>query len=136
MKKFLSIKHSVGAFNLSMLLLRIVASIIMIFNHGLPKLMEFSTRKNDFYSFFGLGSKFSLSLTIFAELFCSTLVLLGLFTRLSVLPLIITMLVAIFGAGADKSLLQSELAIQYLIIFLVLLFCGPGKISVDGMMNA
>ncbi len=135
MKNFLSIRYNSGSFHVSMLLLRIFAGVLMIFNHGLPKLMEYSTRKNEFYHFMGMSSQFSLTLAIFAEFFCSTLVLLGLFTRLSVIPLIITMLVAIFGAGAGKPLLQSELAIQYVVIYIVLLLCGPGKISVDRMIS-
>lgn len=43
---------------------------------------------------FGLGPAPSLALAVFAEVFCSILIMLGIFTRLSVIPLIITMLVA------------------------------------------
>ena len=79
--------------------------------------------------------KTSLVLSIFAEVLCALFVVLGLFTRFATIPLIITMLVAIFGANTGKPLLESELALLYLGAFVTLLFCGPGKLSVDGMIN-
>lgn len=135
MKKILSIKYSAGAFNFSMFLLRVVFGLLMIVKHGYDKMVNFSTLQTQFYSFMGLGAKFSLVLAIFAEALCSLFIVLGLFTRLATIPLIITMLVAIFGANAGKPLVDSEAAISYLGAFAVLLFCGPGKYSIDGMIN-
>lgn len=135
MKKLLSIKYSAGAFNFSMLLIRVVFGCVLLLNHGMPKLMKFATLQNEFYNFLGMGPRFSLILLLFAEIFCSLFVILGLFTRLAVIPIIIAMLVAIYGAGAGKPLLESELAVLFLTASLVLLFCGPGRISVDGMIN-
>ena len=135
MKKILSIRYSAGAFNFSMLLLRGVFGALMLIKHGYDKMVHFSTLETQFYSFMGLGSKFSLGLSIFAEALCSLFIILGLFTRLAAIPLIITMLVAVFGFNAGKPLVESEAAISYLCAFIVLLFCGPGKISIDGMIN-
>lgn len=135
MKRIFSIKYSAGAFNFSMLLLRIVFGMLILVKHGYDKMMNFSTLQYKFYNFFHLGTKTSLGLAIFAEFFCGLFIVLGLFTRLAVLPLIITMLVAIFGADAGKPLIGSELALLYLGAFITLLFCGPGKISIDGMIN-
>jgi len=135
MKKILSIKYSTAAFNFSMLLLRVVFGLLMIMKHGYDKMINFSTLETKFYSFMGVGPKFSLVLSIFAEVLCSLFLVLGLFTRLATIPLIITMLVAVFGFNAGKPLVDSEAAISYLIAFIVLLMCGPGKISVDGMIN-
>jgi putative oxidoreductase len=59
----------------------------------------------------------------------------GLFTRWACIPIIIAMMVVIFGNDAGKDLLDSELALFYLTAFTALLFCGPGKISVDGMIG-
>lgn len=135
MKKLLSINYSDGAFNFSILLLRLSFGIFMIAKHGLPKLMEFATLQDKFYNFMGISSRFSLVLAIFAELFCSMFLIVGLFTRFAVIPLVILMCVAIFGANAHESLLKSELAILYLTVFITILFVGPGRISVDGMMR-
>jgi len=135
MKKILSVKYSAAAFNFSMLLLRIVFGLLIIIKHGYFKLENFSTIQNNFYNFLGLGMKTSLVLSIFAEVLCALFVVLGLFTRFAAIPLVITMIVAIFGANTDKPLLESELALLYLGAFATLLFCGPGKISIDKMIN-
>jgi putative oxidoreductase len=135
MKRILSVSYSSAAFNLSMLLLRAGFGLLIIIRHGLPKLQNFSTMQSQFYNFMGLGSQFSVALVIFAELICGFFILLGLFTRLAVIPLIIELLVVIFAHDAGKPLAESEMAIMYLASFLVLLFCGPGRISVDGMIN-
>jgi putative oxidoreductase len=133
--KILSTKYSAAAFNFSMLFLRVVFGLLIIIKHGYTKMMNFSTLHTQFYSFLGLGSNTSLVLAIFAEVLCALFIVLGLFTRLATIPLIIVMLVAIFGANAAKPLIESELALLYLGAFVTLLLCGPGRISIDGMIN-
>jgi putative oxidoreductase len=135
MKRILSIKYSAFAFNFSMLLLRVVFGILMISKYGYMKMVKFSELQNSFYNFLGLGSKFSLILVIFAETICALFIVLGLFTRLAAIPLVIAMLVVVFGANASKPLGESELALLYFSVFAVLLLCGPGRISIDGMIN-
>lgn len=132
---FNSVRYSSTAFNIAMLLLRISFGTVMMVKHGFAKVMNFAALEHSFYNFLGLGSKFSLILILFAEIFCSLLIVLGLFTRWACLPLIIAMLVVIFGADAGKNMLDSELAIFYLTAFTTLAFCGPGTISVDGMIG-
>ena len=135
MKKLLSSNYSDGAFNFALLLVRLSFGILMIANHGLDYLLNFSSKQYNFYNFMSIGSRFSLILVLFAELFCSMFVIIGLFTRIAVIPLIIVMCIAIFGANAHLPLERSELAILYLTAFITILFVGPGKISVDGMMR-
>jgi putative oxidoreductase len=134
-KKILSIKYSAGAFNFSMLLLRVIFGLMIMAKYGYTKMVNFSDLETKFYNFMGIGSKFSLMLVIFAESFCALFIAWGLFTRLAAIPLIIVMLVAIFGYDAGKPLQESELSILYLGVFTTLLLCGPGKISIDGMIN-
>ncbi len=117
-----------------MFLIRLCFGFLMIANHGLTKMMNFATLAIDFYDPIGIGHKWSLVLVIFAEVFCSMLIVLGLFTRFAVLPLIISLLVAIFSVhhGINAG---AEMALLYITSFVTLLLCGPGRISVDGMMK-
>ncbi len=134
MKKFLSIGYSDTSFNIAALLLRLSFGIFMIVEHGIPKLMHFAEIVPKFYDPIGIGKKWALILVIFAEVFCSIFIVLGLFTRLAVIPLIITMCVIIFGA--NKGDIQgSEIVIFFLTSYIFLLLCGPGRISVDGMLR-
>ena len=135
MKRLLSINYSAVAFNFSMLLLRLVFGIMVLVNHGYMKMTNFVSLEPKFYDFLGMGTKATLLLSIFAEVFCALFIVLGLFTRFAAIPLVITMLVAVFGANASKPLIESELALLYLAAFTTVLFCGPGRISIDGMIN-
>jgi putative oxidoreductase len=132
---FTSISYSSAAFNIAMLLLRVCFGVVLMVKHGFTKVMNFATLQHTFYNFLGLGPKFSLILILFAEIFCSLLIVLGLFTRWSCIPIIIAMIIVIFGHDAGKDLVDSELALFYLSAFLTLLFVGPGSISVDGMIG-
>jgi putative oxidoreductase len=132
---FTSISYSSMAFNIAMLLLRLCFGAVLMVKHGFAKVMNFTTLEHTFYNFLGLGPKFSLILILFAEIFCSLMIVLGLFTRWACVPIIFAMLIVIFGNDAGKDLLDSELALFYLSAFVTILFCGPGSISVDGMIG-
>ncbi len=134
MKKFLSIRYSAGAFNFATLFLRIGAGILLM-NHGYQKLINFASLKTQFIDFLGIGSTTSLSLAIFAEFFCGLFIVIGLFTRLAAIPIIITMCVALFKVHHADFFGKGELPALYLAMYVALLFVGPGRISVDGMIN-
>jgi putative oxidoreductase len=60
---------------------------------------------------------------------------LGLFTRYASIPSIIAMLVAVFVAHADDPFKEAEHAFLYLIAYIVILFTGPGKYSLDALIS-
>lgn len=134
MKKMLSTSYSAGAFNAAMLILRLAAGVLMM-KHGYDKLVHFSTYKATFMSFLGLGSTSSLALVIFAEFFCALFIIIGLFTRWAAIPLIITMGVALFKSHNGDFMGDGEMAALYLGAYITLLFIGPGRISIDGMIG-
>ena len=135
MKKLLSTNYSDLSFNISLFLLRVVPGLMMMVNHGYGKLNHFAERKDKFMDFLGLGSATSLALAIFAEFFCAFLLVIGLFTRFSVIPLVIIMAVALFKANNGQIFGDGEDAAMYLTVFTAILFLGPGKFSVDGVMG-
>jgi putative oxidoreductase len=132
MKKLLSIQYSPASFNIAMLLHRLVFGILMM-SHGYDKLIHFSEKKAEFMNFMGIGSTVSLLLVVFAEFFCSLFISIGLFTRLTVIPLVICMAVALFKAHGGEVFGDGSSATLYLSAYLLLLLLGSGKISVDGL---
>jgi putative oxidoreductase len=60
---------------------------------------------------------------------------LGLFTRLAAIPLIIATVVMVFMAHKGDVFGDGETAAIYLSAYLVLFFVGPGRISVDSMIG-
>jgi len=132
MKKLLSIQYSSAAFNFAMLVHRLVFGILMM-SHGYNKLIHFSEKKAEFMNFMGMGSTVSLLLVVFAEFFCALFISIGLFTRLTVIPLVICMAVALFKAHNGDVFGDGASATLFLSAYVVLLLLGPGKISVDGL---
>lgn len=135
MKKLLSTNYSDLSFNISLFLLRVVPGLMMLANHGYGKLVHFADRKDKFINLWGMGSTTSLALVIFAEFFCAFLVIIGLFTRLSVIPLVISLSVALFKAHSGDIFGDGEIAAAFLTISFSILLLGPGKFSVDGIMG-
>ena len=134
MKKLFSTSYTAGAFNAGMLLLRLGMGGLMM-KHGYDKLVHFSEQKSQMLNFLGMGQGTSLALVVFAEFFCALFILIGLFTRLATIPVIVVMCVALLKAHNSDFLGEGEMATLFLAGYLALLFVGPGKISVDGMMG-
>jgi putative oxidoreductase len=136
MRKLFSTTYSASAFNTAMLVLRLGLGILMIY-HGYDKLVHFGAKQDTFMNFMGMGKSMSLALVVFAEFFCSLFLILGLFTRLATIPLIITMCVAIFKVHNSNVLSDDhgQMAALYLTGYVALFLTGPGKISVDGMIG-
>lgn len=103
--------------------------------HGYSKLQKLLAGDFQFADPFGLGPGVSLGMAVFAEFFCSILLILGLGTRLATIPLIVTMLVAAFIAHGADPFAKKEMALLYLVSYIVLLFSGAGKISVDQLLE-
>ncbi len=134
MKKLLTISYSPSAFHFALLVLRVCGGILLA-AHGYDKLVHFQQFSTQFVNFMGIGVRPSLSLTIFAELFCSMLVILGLFTRIAVIPILIAMSVAVFKAHNADFFGKADPAALYFLVFFTILLLGPGKISVDGAIS-
>ncbi len=128
MKRILSIRPL--SLDFGLLILRLVAGGAML-THGYPKLQKLLAGNFQFGDPLGIGPEASLILAVFAEFLCSILVMIGLTTRLALIPLIITMAVAFFIVHAADPLKTKELSLVFLGIFVALFFTGPGRASFD-----
>src|SRR5688572_29485524 len=131
MKRLFNISCSENTLAFALLLLRLGAGSLMMANHGFDKLMNFSQKAGRFADPLNIGSTTSLSMVVFAEFFCAIFIMMGLFTRLACIPLIIAMSFALFYAHKGEWFGEGESAGLFLTCFVTLLFTGPGKISLD-----
>jgi putative oxidoreductase len=132
--KIASTRYSDAAFNFATFILRVGAGLLMLLNHGLMKLDHFGQISEKFMNPFHIGSAATLAIVVFAEMFCSALVILGLFTRWACLPLVVEMCFVFVQAhhmnyGPPPA--GGELSLLFVTIFFTLMLTGPGQISVD-----
>ncbi len=131
MKSFLSSKAlSIDA---GLLILRLCCALMLL--HGWPKFIDFKENSGDWPDPFHVGTTVSYALTVFAELFCSVFVVLGLFTRIALVPLIICLIVIVFNVHGGDPLEDKEHGLLYLLIYLSLFLTGPGKYSLDSLIE-
>lgn len=115
----------------AVLILRITAGAFML-THGWGKLLMLTS--GDAIKFadpIGIGMTTSLVLAVFAEVVCAILVIIGLFTRLAAIPVVITMLIAAFVIHAQDPLNVKEMSLLYALIYSFILITGAGRFSLD-----
>lgn len=78
-----------------------------------------------------IGSKLSLILVIFAEFFCGFLVAIGLYTRLAVIPIFITMSVVFFIVHSKQPFDEKALPFVFWLLSMIIFLQGGGNISFD-----
>ncbi len=118
-----------------LLAVRVFVGFAML-SHGFPKLQTLlEGGKIEFFDFMGMGPQISLILTVFAEFVCSILLILGLFTRISLGFLIFTMVIAAFVVHGADPFEKREMSLVYLSVYLLLMVIGAGKVSVDHMIE-
>ena len=120
--------------SLLLLALRLLLGGLLL-AHGLDKWLHFSALESTFPDPIGVGSRFSLMLCIFAEVFCASLVIIGLFSRLALIPILINMAVALLVIHHGTPFMARELSFIYLVIFLLLMITGPGRYSLDSLIS-
>ena len=128
--KFKLLGNQTAFTDISLLLIRLAAGGFML-SHGFGKLQKLVNGSFEFGDPIGLGPEVSLVLTVFAEILCAFFILIGFFTRVAAIPLIITMLVAVFIVHDGDAFGKKELGLFYLVNYLVLFLSGSGKYSVD-----
>lgn len=122
-------------YDVGLLLLRLVTGGFML-THGLGKLtMLMGDDPIQFADPFGMGQSTSLALTVFAEVVCSFLIILGLATRLAAVPLAIVMAVAFFYIHMEDAFGDKELSGLYLMLYIFLTIAGSGRYSIDYLIS-
>lgn len=112
------------------LILRVGFSALMI-PHGWQKLNRVIAGEFAFADPLKIGEKPSLALVILAELVCPVLIILGFKTRVSTVPVIITMLVAALIIHEEDPWSKKEFALLFVVGFTSILLLGAGKYSFD-----
>ncbi|MCB0464871.1 MAG: DoxX family protein [Aequorivita sp.] len=122
--------NNTTSYNFGLLLLRVGFGAMML-THGIPKLLKMLSGDFSFGDPIGIGETATLILAVLCEVLFPLLVIIGFKTRLSAIPVIITMTVAAFIVHATDPFGTKEMAILYLIGFIAIALLGAGKYSID-----
>ena len=107
---------------------------ILFFSHGLDKMINFNELSYTYPSVLGFGSYMTLMVSIFCEFACALFLIAGLLVRITVIPMIASMAVAFFDIH-DGMFPAGELSLIYMILFVILYITGPGRYSVDYLID-
>ncbi len=122
--------------NFGLLIFRVSVGALMLFGHGLNKFMRLlSGEEIRFPDPLGLGITISFTWTALAEFIGSIIIILGIFTRLGSLSLLVTMFVAAVIFHASDPFGDKELAFLYLVSYMLLFLTGPGKYSLQRLVE-
>jgi putative oxidoreductase len=119
--------------SLLILVVRVVFGVLF-FTHGLDKMINFNYLVDTYPSVLGFGSYTTLMVSIFCEFCCSLFLIAGLLDRIMTLPMIVAMGVAFFDIH-DAMMPEGELALIYFIVFIILFLVGPGRYSLDYLID-
>jgi len=107
----------------------------MMLTHGYGKFLRLLDGNFKFGDPLGIGSELSFVLVVLAEFFAAIGLIFGFWTRINAFLLSFTMFVAAFISHGDDPFSKQEKPLMFLAVFLVLMFVGGGKHSIDDKIN-
>lgn len=126
--------------NMARLFMRLFVGI-MFMQFGIRHLVNYNELITTFPTVLGMSHAAALNIMIIIELLCSMMIILGIFTRLAVIPPMFSMIAAeyyilhdmlpnlpVYGLDSTD---PGYLPIMFIGIYLFILLAGPGKISLD-----
>ena len=119
-------------YNVALLVMRLLFGGLLMW-HGVSKIMAIDTMSASFPDPMGLGGRLSLYLTIFVEVVCSVAVIFGAFYRLALIPIIVAMAVALFWVHRGDVFAAKELALIFLVVFVLMFMMGEGACALDNI---
>lgn len=140
MKQIISYIFNPGAHSknvdIALLILRIVIGVFML-THGAGKFEKLFLNDEpiQFADPLGIGAVASLILVVFAEVFCSLLLILGLGTRIGAITLFINMLIIAFIVHMNDGFGRQEFALLYRLVYLTIILIGAGRYSLDHLIT-
>lgn len=127
--------HSSVATDIGLLYLRIGASLVLLFVHGLPKVRHFASEAAAIEDPFHFGKRVTIACAIFAEVFCPFLMMAGIATRYAALPVIVLTAIALIRVHPEWTLQQAQFAWMLLVLFGTIAIVGAGHYTLAAMVR-
>lgn len=122
-------------FNASLLIFRIAICLQLMLVHGTKKIGIGIAEPEKVPNPYHLPEVINQYLAIAANLIFPVLVILGVFTRLAVIPILALTLTGYFVVHLHDSPSVKDIPFMYSLSYLLLLVLGPGRYSLDHLIN-
>ena len=109
---------------------------LLFYKHGYEKIFGFQEMLQNFPDPIGIGKEPSFFFAFIADSICSILILLGLFTRVAAFLILINLFVAFLGFHNGMINDHGEAMMLYATNVLILIFTGPGMLSLDARLTS
>lgn len=123
------------SFDLSILVFRVVISIQLIVVHGLKKIGIGTDMAEKVPNPFHFPELINQTFAICSNILFPLFVIVGFYTRLATIPILIVTLSGYFIVHWNDTLLQSDIPFMYSMAFLLIAFTGAGKYSIDSKLK-
>ncbi|MDJ0646487.1 MAG: DoxX family protein [Flavobacteriaceae bacterium] len=117
--------------SISFLCFRVLVSLSMINTHGLKKLLDFDATVQHIPDPLGIGGEVSAAVAIIANIVAPLFVILGLGTRIAVLPILSVTLIGLFVVHVNDPWVVKDVPLMYSLAYLLIFFMGAGKYALD-----
>ena len=119
-----------------LLYLRVTGALLLLYVHGLPKLMHYQSELEHIDDPLHMGRGLTLLCALLSEIACPLLIAAGLLTRLAALPIIFLLLVSMVLVHPEWSVADGQFGWLLLIVFGAIALAGPGRFSIDARLAA
>lgn len=119
--------------DLASLILRLIFGGLFIY-YGYMKIDMFNQYASMFPNYLGIGNKPTYILVTCCEFLGGILLVLGLFTRLAIIPIFIIMIVAFLVAHKNDPFNAKQLVFVYIFLCAVIFLLGSGRFSTDNLL--
>jgi putative oxidoreductase len=130
-KKLTNTNLTGNGLHLPLLVFRVLLSLELIYAHGLKKLRIGVSEIEQIPNPLHLPETVNVVLATSAILIFPIFVVLGLFTRIAVLPILSVTLIGYFVLHYHDAPLVKDTPFMYSLSFLLIFFLGAGKYSLD-----
>jgi len=120
--------------DLGKIIFRVFFGLSMAIAHGFGKLDKiYSGSEIIFPDPIGVGATASMLLAGICEFVFPLMIAIGVYTRVSAIPVVFTMAVAFASVHFSHPFAKQELSLVYLVAFLTIFLIGPGRLSIDSI---